>query len=196
MGPSRQLDGTPFYVMDLGSESFIIFSMDRMLEILQKRLRYDPDTGVFTCLITSNPKYQFVRSGGYLCMEFEDRGRKRRVLSHRAAWAMTFGYWPKILDHKDGDPKNNRLSNLREATHTQNCHNSGKRGSNTTSKYKGVDFCKSRSGTKRYKVRVGANGKRYTIGWFRTEEEAAKAAKEAYNKYHGEYSIYNSRLAG
>ncbi|WP_247255430.1 HNH endonuclease [Pseudomonas moorei] len=45
-----------------------------------------------------------------------------KLLAHRAVYEMTYGPIPASteIDHKDGDPSNNRVENLRIATHSQN----------------------------------------------------------------------------
>lgn len=43
--------------------------------------------------------------------------------AHRLIWVVRTGKWPKSLDHKNGDPADNRWSNLREATVQQNTWN-------------------------------------------------------------------------
>lgn len=57
---------------------------------------------------------------------------------HRIIWLYVYGVWPRHeIDHRDGDGLNNRLSNLREATRTQNCTNIPQRQGTVTG-YKGV----------------------------------------------------------
>ena len=59
---------------------------------------------------------------------------------HRLAWFFTTGDWPTgHLDHIDGDGTNNRMSNLRLATNSQNMANR-RRNTNSNSPYKGVCF--------------------------------------------------------
>jgi HNH endonuclease/AP2 domain len=104
-------------------------------------------------------------------------------LAHRVAWFDAYGYWPKRLDHINGDPADNRLENLREVTAAQ--HSQNRRGSKRVIKC--ICFDRSRN---QYLVRVQANGKRHHIGRYKTEEEARRAAVEAVKRLHGPYAAY------
>jgi HNH endonuclease/AP2 domain len=75
-----------------------------------------------------------------------------------------------LTDHIDGDTLNNRLSNLRPATHAQNMLNR-KLGKNNTSGYKGVYWNKRHT---RWVARVRIDGKTVYYGEFLDKEDAAK----------------------
>jgi hypothetical protein len=62
---------------------------------------------------------------------------------HHLVWWIFHGYKPEYIDHIDGDPTNNRIGNLREATHTQNMWNAKLSVRNTTG-HKGVFWNKQR----------------------------------------------------
>lgn len=81
------------------------------------------------------------------------------------------------IDHINNNKLDNRKSNLRRCTASQNLQN--RKGSKGKSKYKGVYHCKNAKRVKKYQAYITKNKKRKTIGWFLTEEEAAKA----YNLY-------------
>lgn len=58
---------------------------------------------------------------------------------HRLIYKLLTGKEPELMiDHIDGDVKNNRIENLREATNQENCRNSKKRNIGRGSQYKGV----------------------------------------------------------
>ena len=88
-----------------------------------------------------------------------------------------------FVDHIDGDPLNNCLSNLRWATATENQRNSKKRKDNT-SEFKGVSFHKA---TGKWRVRIKVDGKEKHLGYFHTPEEAAAVYEEAAKKEFGEF---------
>ena len=75
------------------------------------------------------------------------------------------------IDHIKGNELNCQKSNLRYATHEQNCMNR-KSNINTTSKYRGVSWYKT---TRRWISKIYSKGKFYSIGYFHDEIEAARA---------------------
>ena len=62
---------------------------------------------------------------------------KKHYYTHRVIFLMHYGYLPKYIDHINGVRTDNRLENLREATVSQNNHNSKTPKTNTTG-YKNV----------------------------------------------------------
>lgn len=91
-------------------------------------------------------------------------------------------------DHIDMNPRNNSRSNLRLATLTQQNANRIKQKGNYTSKYKGVSWYPN---AKKWQVKIGINGKRKHVGYFKSEEEAARAYDEAAKEYFGEFARTN-----
>lgn len=78
----------------------------------------------------------------------------------------------KHVDHIDRNPLNNRLSNLRVVSALENSQNATKHNRQTTSKYKGVCFHKSK---KLWFAYINVNKKRHNIGYFKNEIDAAIA---------------------
>ena len=57
---------------------------------------------------------------GYMQVGFLHNGKKQIMLSHRIVFLHQHGYLPKLIDHINLDKTDNRIENLREATHGQN----------------------------------------------------------------------------
>ncbi len=90
-------------------------------------------------------------------------------------WLLVKGEWPPSqLDHRDRDPSNNRVDNLRPSTHAQNQWNVRCRG-----------FYRKGNGYAA-RIRIGA-GRRLWLGSFDTEDEAREAYNRAVLKHHGAY---------
>ena len=115
-------------------------------ERLKELLHYDPETGVFTWKVQTSNRVHVGDAAGAT----EPNGYRRiRVDSgnyraHRLAWLYVHGKFPEgKLDHHDRDKRNNRISNLRPATDSQNGLNKGLQ-TNNTSGYVGVSWDKQR----------------------------------------------------
>ena len=89
----------------------------------------------------------------------------------------------KQIDHDDGDSLNNKASNLRESTGSQNSQNR-KKPKNNTSGHKGVSWNEA-SG--KWMVLIYLIVKSYYFGLHEKLEDAIKVATEARNKLHGEF---------
>lgn len=95
------------------------------------------------------------------------------------------GEWPdKRMDHRDLDRSNNRWSNLRLASNTENGANRAK-GKNNTSGHKGVSWCKNRQ---KWQAGIKINYRRKALGRFDTKEEAAAAYAVAAQELFGEFA--------
>ena len=112
-------------------------------------------------------------------------GKRKRLYAHRVIWEMHNGPIPDGLqiDHIDGNSLNNKIENLRLATHSQNLHNRGAQSNNTTG-FKGVHRRKSG----RYCARIMSGGAYLNLGLFDHPEDAHAAYIAAANKYHGEFA--------
>ena len=107
-------------------------------------------------------------SHGYLDGAILGKG----VLAHRVIWAMTHGRWPVGVDHINGDRRDNRIANLREADQAENVKNLRIRSDNKT----GVaGVTKLRNG---WSARIKSGNVQTYLGRFATLEDAI-AAREA-----------------
>lgn len=91
------------------------------------------------------------------------------------------------VDHINGNSCDNRRSNLRECTLTQNQGNR-KNQINNTSGYKGVSFSKQAKG---WKARVNYAKKEYYCGVWSTKELAAEAYNRKASELFGEFAKLN-----
>jgi hypothetical protein len=104
--------------------------------------------------------------------------------AHRLVWLYVHGEpVPNVIDHVDHNKLNNRISNLRAATKSQNGANMRMRNANTSG-VKGV----GRVGKGQFRARVMLHGKEIHLGRFDTLEEAAKARFEAASRLHGPFA--------
>lgn len=87
------------------------------------------------------------------------------------------------IDHINHNTLDNRKSNLRICTHSQNMMNQKKR--NNKSGVKGVYW---EAKDKRWRANIKINQKKKHLGMFKNIEDAASARKQAENKYFGEFA--------
>jgi hypothetical protein len=107
---------------------------------------------------------------------------KKKYQAHRLIWIWHYGEIKKQeIDHIDGNPKNNRIENLREATYSENKKNL-KMYKTNTSGYSGICFDKSR---KKWFVSISINNKLKNIGRFEKIEDAINARKIAEENHFG-----------
>lgn len=171
-------------------------------EVLRQLLRYEPETGKLFWLPRGAgmfPKPESAKGWnarfagaeafatdngeGYMAGRINGKSLK----AHRVVWALVHGEWPSgEIDHINGNPSDNRISNLRDVDRTENVRNS-KRGKNNTSGVNGVGFDKRRS---QWIAHICHKAKRIHIGSFLTKDAALAARKAAeadlgYHPNHG-----------
>lgn len=140
-------------------------------------LDYDPETGAFTWRMQRGPKVAGTVAGYHRPDGYLQIGINGVVYyGHRLAWLHVHGSWPSDqIDHRDGNVQNNRISNLRSCSNTENCQNLGVRKSNTSGAM-GVYWDSARS---KWKAQIREGGRVRGIGRYPSFEQATQAFIQA-----------------
>lgn len=99
--------------------------------------------------------------------------------AHRVAWAAFYGAWPVIIDHKNGNPSDNRIKNLRSCSRAVNQLNQKLHKTNVSG-HAGVYWLKTQQ---KWLASIRYNNKQIHIGYYEKFEEACEARKEAEKRY-------------
>lgn len=170
-------------------------------EYLRQCFDYDPNAGILTW--RERPRDHFAtdrgwrtfnggahwKAAGQVLLRRDGAGscisvsiNSQRYLAHRIIWAMVYGTEPtNLIDHRDGDGLNNRISNLREATHAQNMMNKRR----LKPGLKGAYWCNRRS---KWVCQITHEGRRICVGRFDSREEAHAAYCKKAHELFGEFA--------
>lgn len=156
---------------------------------LKERLLYSPRKGVF---------YWITPPSGHANLLGEEagavaRGKKDyhviqidgvKYRRGRLAFLYMEGRWPREhIDHINGNSCDDRWSNLREATATQNAWNHKGRA-----KQSALPTGVRKNASGRFSARIGVNGKQISLGAFESPKAAATAYRQAREKYYGNFA--------
>lgn len=158
------------------------------VERLRHLLDYDPETGRFVWRNPESKKARLLRGKeagclhkayGYWVIRIDGRLYRRA----RLAWLWMHSQWPELeVDHRNGVRTDDRISNLRLATSSQQNANTARPRDNSSG-FKGVSW---HAKDKRWRARLANKW----LGNFRTREEAFAAYKHALNERYGEYARF------
>ena len=163
-----------------------MISQDRLKELFH----YDPETGLFTWIVFrggGSPRIGTVAGSpnedGYVKIKVD----QKLYAAHRLAWLYMTGSFPSLeIDHINGQPADNRFSNLREASRTENNRNT-KISKNNQSGFKRVTRNKKNG---KWAAHIRSNDKQKFLGNFETPELAHEFYCLAADMLHGEFANY------
>jgi hypothetical protein len=175
------------------------------LNYLNECFKYDSNTELLTWL--ERPPSHFISHKG---MDTCNRNFSGKIAGHiskqsgrlivgidkkvyqaaRICWKLHHLKEPfDTIDHINNNVLDNRILNLREASHAENQLNKIKR-KDSKHKFKGVGIIK---GWDKFYAKISYKGKSFYLGSFNTEYEAHLSYENAASKLHGEF--YNSGVA-
>jgi hypothetical protein len=102
----------------------------------------------------------------------------------RLIFLFHFGFLPIVVDHISGNTSDNRIENLRAATHKENVRN--RKPTKNRDLPKGV----AKRGN-RFFVAICVNRKTISLGSFSTSQDAATAYNKGALKYYGNFAKLN-----
>lgn len=161
-------------------------------ELLTSYLKYNETKGEFTWIKRPNKNIHLhtragtKNSAGYRVISLFGK----RYLEHRLAWFYVHGEMPKHeIDHINQIRDDNRISNLRQVTRSENQRNKTRKDSRVDEV--GIWWCRRR---KRYIAEITLNGKKVYQKSFTDIDEAiqqrkAKALELGFHDNHGKTQV-------
>jgi len=149
------------------------------IKALKKNFIYNPKTGKIKRILKSGriKNVGSISDNRCLAIFFNNKS----YYAHRMAWALYYGKWPvKLVDHKNRNSLDNRICNLREASHAQNAFNAicgyGKNKTRGITKFRN-----------KYIAYTKINKKVIRFGAFDNIKEAKECWIKNAKKYHGNF---------
>lgn len=109
------------------------------LDLLKEGLRYEHETGLFHWIKRTSNRIKLGQPAGTVTKQGYVRIAINgcQYLAHRLAWKYEYGEFPDgeeepFIDHINGIPSDNGITNLRVSSHTDNCKNAQKKSNNTS----------------------------------------------------------------
>lgn len=143
-------------------------------ELLKSLFEYDTLTGNLIWKISRARAKQgdvagYIKRGKWLNYR-EIRLGSVNYSAHRLVWLFHYGKWPEqSIDHKDRNPLNNRIENLRDVSQAENMQNQSFSKANTTG-FRGVYLQNGK-----FHAAIGVDGTLVTFGSYGSAAEASLA---------------------
>ena len=150
-------------------------------EIIRQLLDYDAETGALTWRKRENLTSQSwnARYAGKIAFTAKNkRGyhigqlNSTPYMAHRLIWKLMTGEEPDTIDHIDGNPSNNRFSNLRSVDAIANGRN---RKTRIDVKHGRAGITRTSNPNNPWQAAIGVKGKVIYLGAFATKDEAIEA---------------------
>ena len=172
------------------------------MDDLSDLLLYEPETGSLTWKVRAQDLFPTKRAAavwnakyaGKPALNCDDgkgyrhgRINRKHTFAHRAAWLLYYGVpAPERIDHINGDPADNRISNLRAVSNVENGRNA-KQSKSNKSGVTGVFYVQRRN---KYIAYISGPSGRENLGSFDRKEDAVAArqlaeVKHGYHHNHG-----------
>ena len=152
-------------------------------EYLLKNIRYCNQSGRLYWIRTKQGRKIEVPIG-----KLRRDGRRELMLDYNkyltahVVWMIHYGVWPKAtkleVDHINQDKGDDRIENLRLATHSENNHN----------KYAGSAYRGVYKRGNKWRAMIGVNKRHIHLGYFYSKEEARLAYEKAALEYFNEFA--------
>lgn len=162
--------------------------MPPQFNVVRQRFNYDPMTGLFTwrigranCCI--GDIVGTIHRTGYRHIKID--GRKYQ--SSNVVWLWVHGVWPDLIDHINGDRRDDRIFNLRLATESQNCANRPAMKNNKCGE-KGVHWRERDDRKGVWVAQIKFQGRVLHIGHYSAKEDAKLAYDARAIELFGEFA--------
>jgi hypothetical protein len=149
------------------------------LDVIRKNIIYDCETGLIKSTQRSKPPE--IDFNGYVRVGIE----YKKYAGHRIAWALHHGELPPLdmeIDHINGIRDDNRISNLRLVSMSDNMKNKTQYRNNTHG-YPGIIFEANSRRVRQWRAQIQVNGKIIKIGSYMCKTAAIFARKRTEAKH-------------
>jgi len=158
---------------------------DLTAEMARALVSYDPETGSFTSLAGGGRFHRGGKIGaadgcGYVRIYISNRYYR----AHRVAWLWMTGAWPTIIDHINGNRRDNRWCNLREASVLVNNQNLQGARAQSLSGVLGVSQARSGRFTATIGTHLAGRKVQLYLGSYESHEIASAVYLDAKRRLH------------